>query len=346
MMSCGVTLPDSFYRKPLHESSYVENNNNNYSLYFYEDAGISTVWQPRGGKMAFRWTTHDKALQEGIITLKGQKHRPSFYLSSGIDTTIVLNRQVWFKKVVNFRDVGGLATKDGRTVKWGRLYRSDNLSGLKKEEFDKFNDLHIQTVFDLRTANEIKGKEDNLPPNTSYVHFPTVEDNEDMLTKMRGKVVNGKITEEQSLQLMLQLYRGSIADNVPLLKELVRQILHSDNPVLYHCSAGKDRTGIVTALVLLVLNVDRQTIVNEYLLSNYYRRAKLQKILTKATLAKAIKWHLQLKAIQNFMAVDERYINAAFGLIDTNYGGTDLFIQNQLGISADDRSRIIAKFTY
>ena len=340
LFSCSSTLPVQYYQKTLQENNHVENSKNNYTLYLDPTIAVSEIFvtTPTG-------STAVKS-KNGIVPLKKQLQRPYFELVSGNDTLIVANRHIDFSEVVNFRDIGGLPTQDGRTVQWGKIFRSDNLSKLKNREFDKFRMLQITTVYDLRTSSEIKGKEDHLPETIDYVHYPSVEDDGDMLTQMRSKVINGEISEVQSVALMEQLYQSIVADNILSLRSLIHHIVNSDTPVVYHCSAGKDRTGIVTAILLSILNVDRNTIQQEYLLSNYYRTAKLEKILGTAKLAKVIKPHLNTNTIENFMKVDERYLNAAFKRIDQEYGGMDSFIKNQLGIDETLRRTIIQKFTY
>lgn len=335
--SCSPKLPEHFYTKSLQEDNYIENHKNKYTLHSNDDAA------------RFETYTLQDTLKKGVSSKEPvikNKHRPYITMIAGRDTTTLANRHIYFKKVVNFRDVGGLKTTQGKTVKWGKIYRSDNLSQLRASEFDKFNDLRIKTVFDLRTPQEIEGKEDNLPDNVTYVHAPSVLDHGDLLSGMRSKVLNGEVSNEQSAQYMADFYRSIVADNIPALKQLLQTLLSSDEPVLYHCSAGKDRTGITTALILSILKVDRQTIINEYLLSDYYRREKVEKMLTKAKIATVIKPHLGVCVIQNFMSVDERYLNEAFTYIDSNYGGMDAFIKNQLGISDTQREQIIEKLTY
>jgi protein-tyrosine phosphatase len=231
-------------------------------------------------------------------------------------------------------------------VRWGKIFRSDNLAGLKRSEFRKFNDLHIQTVYDLRTANEIKGKEDQLPEHVEYVHFSTVKDNGDLLAQLKSKVLKGEISEEKSIELTLALYKGCVSDNLPAVRELIEKILACDKPVLYHCSAGKDRTGMTTALILSILKVDRKTIMEEYLLSNYYRKEKIEKMLGKVKLAKLVKRNINEKVIENFMKVDEHYLNATFEVIDKKYGGMDQFIKNELKIDDKLRNELISKLTY
>lgn len=256
------------------------------------------------------------------------------------------NRQISFKNITNFRDIGGIETEDDKFVKWGLIFRSDNLSSLKKNEFRKFNSLNIKTVIDLRTKAEIALKEDILPDSTAYFSIPIVSDQGDLMAQMKGKVIRGEITEAQSKELMQEFYTKCVTENIPLLRKLIFEITTSKNPILYHCSAGKDRTGIVTAILLSILKVDRQTIIDEYLLSNYYRGPKIKSTLKKAKILKIIHPNLNTQVILNFMAVDSEYINAVFDIIDSKYGGMDSFIANQLDIDEVKRNQFINKLTY
>lgn len=337
--SCSVKLPKSYSEKALKEANYVEDYRNNYTLYF--DSNTISEIKLQNKSDLFNWNKTDDP-----VLLKDYKTRPYFNLISKRDTAIISNRHIYFKNVINFRDIGGIKTMEGKTVRWGKIFRSDNLAGLKKSEFRKFNDLHIRTVYDLRTANEIKGKEDQLPENVNYVHFSTVKDNGDLLAQLKSKVLNGEISEEKSIELTLELYTGCVSENLPTVRTLLKKVLNSNEPVLYHCSAGKDRTGMTTALILSILKVDRQTIMNEYLLSNYYRKDKIEKMLGKVKLAKIVKRHINTKVIENFMKVDEKYLNATFEVIDKKYGGMDDFIKNELQIDDKTRNELIRKLTY
>jgi protein-tyrosine phosphatase len=342
--SCGVVLSPEISKKGLREANYVENYKSDFELHLekqFADDPIDVI-SPED-KQVFRVA---KKPGETVVVLKRQRHRPLFRIVHQNDTIVVANRQVYFRDVVNFRDIGGIVTTEGRTVCWGKIYRSDNLSKLEKHEFRKLDELGIKTVYDLRTPTEIREKADNLPTNIKYFNTPTVADNGDLLSQMRGRVLRGEISDEESTQLMLALYRSCVSDNIPELRKLIYDLLNADAPELYHCSAGKDRTGVVTALLLSILKVDRDTILKEYMLSNYYRRKKLHNIFYKAKLARVVTPHIGLKAIENFMKVDEHYLNAAFDVIDTQYGGIDNYIQNELGISPELRKKAIEKFTY
>lgn len=338
LSSCVPQLPISYQEKSLREKTFVENRNNKYTLHTTTEVQNITIKNEKGNQLK------SITKPDTLTQFKTTTERPFFTLYSN-DTTIIANRNISFKKVVNFRDIGGLKTTEGKMVRWGKIFRSDNLSMLRKSEFEKFNALQIKTVYDLRTPSEIVPKQDNLPDNVMYVQFPIVSDNGDLLSKMKSKVINGEISEQQSHEMMLNLYKTSVTDNT-LLKNLIHEIITSNEPVLYHCSAGKDRTGVVTALLLSILKVDRETIINEYLLSNYYRKQKVRSMLRKAGVATILKPHLQTKVIENFMSVDKDYIDAVFEVIDNQYGGIDNFIANQLGINHAERTLIISKLTY
>ncbi len=266
-------------------------------------------------------------------------------LVHGGDSAAIAQRYLGLENTVNFRDLGGLKTKDGKTVRKGLIYRSDNLSKLESKQFGQFNALRIASVYDLRTDHEIEGKEDHLPAVVHYRHTPVVEDNAGEIKGLKKRVLNGEITEQQAKDMTARFYADAVTVHVGAVKAILNDITASDQPVLYHCSAGKDRTGIVSALILSILNVDRQLIVDDYMLSNYYRRNRAEKTLGKAKLGRIIKPKLNMDAVEVLSTVDERFIRATFNAIDSTYGGIDPFIENQLGIDRATRLKLVAKFT-
>ncbi|MCE7040267.1 tyrosine-protein phosphatase [Dyadobacter sp. CY312] len=341
--SCSAKLSPESTKKTLREPVYVENSGKQYTLHVSNPKAVSEIQFYTNPQSKIKLP---RSLSDSVFTFKNPPSRLYVDLLSGNDTLLVTNRQVDFKKIVNFRDLGGIKTMDGRTVKWGKIFRSDNLSKLKTSEFEKFNNLNIKSVIDLRTDHEIKGKEDHLPLGVKYAHMPTVKDNEGEIALLRKKVINGEISEQQAIDKTVGFYHDAGTVNLSSLPGIIGQITTSPDAVLYHCSAGKDRTGIVSALILSILNVDRATIMQEYLMSNYYRRQKTEKLLGKAKLGRIIKPKLDLKAIEVFMSVDKAFLNAFFEVVDKEYGGTDTFVQNQLGIGKEERQRIISRLTY
>ncbi|MFI2742285.1 tyrosine-protein phosphatase [Zhouia sp. PK063] len=279
-----------------------------------------------------------------IISFSSCKSRYNYMLSADKENE-AQSRHVAFDDVVNLRDLGTLPTKDDRIIKKGLIYRSDNLSGLRSDEFTRFSGLGIKEVIDLRTQYEADEKPDHLPKSVTYKHIKVLADKDNVIGGLRDKVIKGEVSEKESQELMEYFYAQMMEQNLPVFKELVHEVLDADEPILYHCTAGKDRTGVLTALVLEVLKVKRNQIDADYLLSNYFRQEKINHTLRLAGLAKVIHPHLDLKTIENFMKTDESYLDAVYTIIDEKYDGMDAFIKNQLGISDEQREQYIEKFT-
>ena len=171
-------------------------------------------------------------------------------------------RFIQFEGCVNFRDLGGYPTRDGRTVKWRRLFRSDALNELTPSDVRRvLRNLSLGTMVDLRNHDEAtRDGIGILPANgLDYHHFPLLEE--------RGEppaMEDADIAERLSAT-----YQWIIHNSGELLAQVVTTIDSSrDNAAVFHCSAGKDRTGIIAALLLGVLGVERETVLADYLLTN------------------------------------------------------------------------------
>ncbi len=253
---------------------------------------------------------------------------------------------IHIKKVTNFRTVGNIKNTEGRTLKEGRFYRSAHLHQLKKRSFDDMDKLGIKEIIDLRNSKEISQKPDQLPAAITYKKYSAFEDEGDQLAQARKLVLKGKVNASDADKRMIDFYREYVTENPEIIKKIITEILESKDPVLYHCTAGKDRTGITTALILTILKFDKATIYNEYLLSNNYRKDIIQKRLRLANRLHFIYPKMDLQVLEKLSWVEKRYLDAAFGEIDKKYGSTDAYIQQVLGISDSKRNEYIQKFTY
>lgn len=250
------------------------------------------------------------------------------------------------EKVHNFRTVGNIKNKDGRTLKEGKFYRSANLFKLKKSSFKEMNNLGIKEIIDLRNSKEIAQKPDRLPEGIIYKNESAFEDEGDQLDQAKKLVLKGKVNGADANKRMLDFYREYVTENPEVIREIVTGILESDTPVLYHCTAGKDRTGIITALILTVLRFDKQTIYNDYLLSNNYREKLVNRRLSLARNLHFIYPKLDIGVLEKLSWVETAYLDAAFNEITKKYGSIDAYIQQVLKINDDKREEYIARFTY
>ena len=248
------------------------------------------------------------------------------------------------RKVHNFRFLGGLKNFEGKILKDSLIYRSANLHQLKSNSFHDFKKLKITKVIDLRTKQEITKETDHLPNSIIYKNYPAYEDKNDEMRKAKKLALTGKITKADADKRMLQFYTDYVSDNPEVIKTIITEILDSDQPILYHCTAGKDRTGMITALILKILKFDDNVIFEEYLVSNDLRKDLITKRLNLANNLHFVFPKLDIGVIEKTSWTERAYLQAAFDEIDKKYGSIDNYIHNVLGISETQREVYINKF--
>lgn len=255
-------------------------------------------------------------------------------------------KAIKIKKVHNFRAVGNIKNSEGRSLKEGTFYRSAHLHKLKNKSFDQLEKLGIKEIIDLRNSKEILDKPDKLPNGITYKKYSAFEDEGDQLSQARKLVLKGKVNASDADKRMIDFYREYVTENPATIKTIINEILESKEPVLYHCTAGKDRTGIITALILTILKFDKETIYNEYLLSNNFRKGLVEKRMSLANNLHFLYPKMDLQVLEKLSWVEKTYLDAAFDEINKKYGSTDAYIQQVLGISEAKREEYIQKFTH
>lgn len=254
------------------------------------------------------------------------------------------NREIQLKKVHNLRALGNIKNLDGRFLKDSLIYRSADLHQLK--DLKKIKQLNIQQIIDLRTENEISKKPDIIIPTINYQHLPAFTDKEDQLNQARKLVLKGKVNADDAYDRMIKFYQEYPTENPLIIKDIITEILDSKTPILYHCTAGKDRTGIISAFILKILKFDHETIYQEYLLSNNLRKDIIQKRLNKAKHLHFLFPKADLKVLEKLSWIEEDYLNATFDEIDKKYGSFENYTKTILNISDEKRTYYINKFTY
>jgi protein-tyrosine phosphatase len=234
----------------------------------------------------------------------------------------------------NFRDVGGYKTTSGKQVKWGKVYRSADISRLTENDLGLLKARRIYTVVDLRETAESKKAPDRLLPNSDYILCSVTEDVTDWTKQMQ------QISSGDSMMVAFYSKTETLGKKYkPMFQKLL--MLPDTSSILYHCSAGKDRTGIGTALFLYTLGVPMETIVQDYLASNIYRQQeneKLVRILTQNTNVK--------EAVARDMAsAKSTYLEATFKSINQQYGSIENFLKEELGIDKKEIKKLKKKYT-
>ena len=258
-------------------------------------------------------------------------------------------RSLGLHTAANARDLGGYRTADGRTVRTGVALRSDALNRLNDADLDVLTGLGVRTVVDLRGVNEVQENgADRLPADGSVrlVHQPVYSPEHDIYISLRDVLAGADAVAQQALlggggaeRIMSEMYGWFVT--APAMRvhfaETVRLLADPDaTPLLFHCTAGKDRTGWAAAIVLTALGVDRATVYQDYLLTNDRSAALIQRILevfrTNAVMEDPT---LMLPVIR----ADASYLDAAFAAVDAGWPSFDDFLTDGLGL---DRATLAA----
>lgn len=256
-----------------------------------------------------------------------------------------VNQGVGIPNVANVRELGGIITQEQRVIQSGHFYRSGHLGKLKKKNFKKLDQYGITQVIDLRTDREIKKHPDQLPTTVQYYNEQAFEDSEDMFSKAKKEVIKGRVTVEESNKAVEEFYGVYVLDNPQKIRTIVLRILDHDQATLFHCSAGKDRTGMIGAILLSILKVDRETIMEEYLLSNNERLAEVSSRMKLAKFGKVIFPKINYEVIENFTWIKPNYLEAMFAAIEAKYGSMDVYIREGLLITDQQRQQYIETYT-
>ncbi len=263
------------------------------------------------------------------------------------DTLIVSDKRIPLQGSNNFRDIGGIPTRDGRYLRWGQIYRSDRLSAITEEDQRYLASLGLKTVYDFRSESEVAEAPDIIPQGTEieYINEPIYFDVEDT-ARIKERIISGEMSKVEANDILVEGNRLFATDMAQRFKPFIDCLLEGKGPIVYHCTSGKDRTGFATMLLLSAVNVGRDTIVEDYLLSNYYRYEMNQKRLKKLRYASIVKRKLNLETIAPLMIVDKRYIDAAYDAIEEKYGTVEAFLEAEYGLTSEKRAELIDRYTY
>ena len=240
---------------------------------------------------------------------------------------------------MNFRDLGGYRTAEGRTVKSGVVYRSAELSHVTPEGFAQLKSLGIRSNIDLRSTDERKAQPIQWPADMGVSVHQT--DYPMDMAPFIAVFSKGTPTAEETRTLMAGFYKQVPFTFAPQYANLIRQVLEDGAPVVFNCSAGKDRTGVAAALILTLVGVPRETVTQDYLLSNTYYKPSAQTASDDP--AAAMFRRLPPDVVQALMGVDARYLDSAFAAIEAREGGWKRYVEQDLGLTPTDLAQLRAK---
>jgi protein-tyrosine phosphatase len=228
----------------------------------------------------------------------------------------------------NFRDLGGYPTQDGRRrLRWGKLYRSGSMAALTEAAYAQLADLGVRVVCDLRTTSERETSpvEWRRVPNLSY----WARDYDWSFGDLRSLLATGAPSAERAREAMATGYRNLPFEQAPAYAELFRRLVAGDTPLVFNCSAGKDRTGVAAALILSALDVAPETIVEDYLLSN-------TTLDRTGWTASQLLGRVGEAVVDAILGVDAAYIAAALAAVDERHGSLPRYLHDELGVTERD----------
>lgn len=224
----------------------------------------------------------------------------------------------------NFRDLGGIPTLDGHKLKSGIIYRSGDLHSISDEDILILEKLELALIIDLRARREIEKRPDKrISTVKEIIHIPIHDTARDAAEKYFEN------TDATALEILLiGDYRRMINDHIDEFRKFFHVLSSTDHfPLVFHCTAGKDRTGLATVFLLFALGVGFSDIWKDYLDTNRYALATTDKIIRKVS-----KNGKNGEILRPLLEVRETYLNAALEQIEMSYGNLEIFLRNALHV--------------
>ncbi|MBP5694351.1 MAG: tyrosine-protein phosphatase [Bacilli bacterium] len=239
-----------------------------------------------------------------------------------------------FKKIKNARDFAGTKNKEGKIIPSGIFIRSGNLANIKfSDKFQLKHKYKIKTIIDLRTEKEVAEKPDKKIRGIKYLNYSLINQSAEGITHEKDR------QHSNNLQGLERMYEQIVLDDFAIdsLKKIFKVLTDINNfPILFHCSVGKDRTGIVTLFLLSLLDVERSKIDKDYLESNVICIPESERVYERV-LEKTMN-HTLANKIRLTHIVDIKYLDAAVNAINEKFGSVDNYIKDVIGITDEEKN--------
>ncbi|MDM5189058.1 tyrosine-protein phosphatase [Bacillus sp. DX4.1] len=260
--------------------------------------------------------------------------RPYFRLVTNSGQAItVAERRLPLQGAFNFRDLGGYETTDGRRVKWGKLYRSEELAGLTEQDIHYLQQSGLKLVCDYRTDFEVKHKPNPKMNGVRQVCLPVMQDIAKDLNINEFFQIGDVSMLGKPGEYLVKMNKDFVTDNEAFVRFLQLAQDPENLPLVNHCTAGKDRTGFASALLLLVLGVPEETVMQDYLLSNGFREKLNQKMM--AFLGAKLKDEESRAILGAMFEARAEYLQAALDEITRTYGSVEVYAEKGIGFTKE-----------
>jgi protein-tyrosine phosphatase len=257
----------------------------------------------------------------------------TFSYSFGQDSLIVFHpdRLIKLEAGANFRDLGGYPTRDNKHIIWGQIYRSADISKLTDNDLLHLTQLNVATICDLRGPAELKASPDRVPPGVNYINLPAGSE------QVQHTMNYANLNTDSLMQSIYANTSFLVAKYKPMFEQLLA--LNAGKSLVFHCTAGKDRTGIGAALILSALGVSRSYVEADYAATNVFwkdAQVKMISMLEKSGVSN--------EKARAMIAAKPSYIQNFLNTIDQKFGSMDKFLKGEMGLNDADFNLLQARF--
>lgn len=235
-------------------------------------------------------------------------------------------RIIQLENTINMRDIGGYTGLDGRKTKWGKIIRSEELNQLTDNDVAWLNDIGLKHIYDFRDEGKSLRTPDRVPESAEYHNLPS-------LSGMPVDIHQLDFTQPNMIDDFFKIVYGyQVEHKAQVFAEVLKTLAKDETPILYHCTNGKDRTGFMTALILLICGVPEETILSDYTLTNMtfdaaYRR--FSPVMAKGLGVEPICMH-------DFFGVKPAWLNIQLDYIRNNYENVDAYLLDNTDLTQKD----------
>ena len=232
----------------------------------------------------------------------------------------------------NFRDIGGYRTQDGRSVRWGKIFRSGSMAGLTTADYERLAKLSIKTICALRTVQEREMEPNNWCQAANIMYW--ARDYGEGFGELRSLMASSLSTPEAARTAMINGYQRLPFQQAPAYKEVFRRLAAGEVPLAFNCSAGKDRAGTAAALILSALGVPREIVFEDYLLTDRIVDFK-SVFMERARQRKSTLMNQSPEIVAAILKSDAVYLEAAFDAIEQKHGSVAAYLEDALGVNEE-----------
>jgi protein-tyrosine phosphatase len=247
------------------------------------------------------------------------------------------HRLLNFEGIANFRDLGGYPAAGNRHVKWGLLYRSGTFAHSSRADLEGLQRLQLASLIDFRSSMEKEEEPSHLPEPTGFtlVDIPILDDgNKALVGEIMDRVETGNFEGFDPSLAMEQANRQFAGEFTPQFRQFMHTLLDAGGqPIVWHCSAGKDRTGFASAILLRILGVPEDIIMQDYMASKLHA---LEARSNQLRLLRLFKGDEAADKLAVMMGVEEPWLEAAFEEIDLKWGSFDNYVLQGLELTDND----------